>query len=215
VRRLVSEGTRLRLPWAPRVTALSEDPLRPLPLLEALKDDPDESVRRSVANHLNDLSKERPDEVLALARRWRRESSTLTRRKLVEHALRTLVKAGDARALALLGAEAGRVHVEGRVAPARVRLGDRVTLEATVTNQGETPTHCIVEALVHYARPTGSSAKTFRLGRLDLEPGASSTITKRLRLVHVSIRRLYAGVHHVEVQANGRRVAAGQFRLEL
>jgi hypothetical protein len=115
--------------------------------------------------------------------------------------------------LRLLGAAAGQVAVTGRVSPSRARLGERVTIEATVTNQGAAPTHVVVEAVVHYARPTGTAVKTFRLARVDLGPRASATVTKRLKLVHVSIRRLHEGVHRVEVQANGARVAAGQFTL--
>lgn len=213
VRRLVSEGTRPRLPWAPRVRALAKAPLCTLPLLEALKDDPEEYVRRSVANHLNDLSKDEPDEVLAIAERWLTASKAPPRTRLVEHALRTLVKAGHPRALALLGATGVPLEVHGQVSPTRLRLGDTVTLEATVTNHGDSPSHVVAEAIVHYARPTGSAAKTFRLGRVDLLPGASATLTKRLRLVHVSIRRLHAGRHRVEVQANGTRVEAGHFTL--
>jgi hypothetical protein len=129
--------------------------------------------------------------VLALAARWRRESSTPARAKLIEHALRSLVKAGDARALKLLGAAAGQVAVTRSVSPSRVRLGE------------------------HYARPTGTAVKTFRLARVDLGPRASATAIKRLTLVHVSIRRLHEGVHRVEVQANGARVAAGQFTLSI
>ncbi|MDX2013373.1 MAG: DNA alkylation repair protein [Myxococcaceae bacterium] len=213
VRRLVSEGTRPRLPWAPRVRALAKDPLCTLPLLEALKDDPEEYVRRSVANHLNDLSKDVPERILDVAARWLEQSKAPARRRLVEHGLRTLVKAGDPRALALLGATGVRLDVRGQVTPKRVRLGDRVTLKATVENRGRVASHVVAEAVVHYARPTGSAAKTFRLGRVDLEPGASVTLTKRLRLVHVSIRRLHPGLHRVEVQANGTRVDAGHFTL--
>lgn len=91
VRRLVSEGTRPLLPWAPRSRRLLDEPERALALLEALKDDPTTVVRRSVANHLNDVAKHHPDTVVAIAARWL-EGATPERRALVEHALRGLVK---------------------------------------------------------------------------------------------------------------------------
>jgi 3-methyladenine DNA glycosylase AlkC len=213
VRRLVSEGTRPRLPWASRVPALMKDPTCTLPLLEALRDDPEEYVRRSVANHLNDLSKDVPEVVLTLAARWKKESDAPERKRLVEHALRTLVKAGHPKALALLGAGAGAVKVAGSVSPRRVRLGEFVTIDAELHNPGTTPSHVVVEAVVHYARPRGTSVKKFRLARLDLEPKARVTVSKRLRLVHVSIRRLHPGRHRVDVQGNGVVAKAGAFEL--
>ena len=102
VRRLVSEGTRPRLPWAPRLRGFQKDPSPVLELLEVLRDDPEEYVRRSVANNLNDISKDHPERAVDVAERWWVDASD-DRRRLVRHALRTLIKAGNARALAVLG----------------------------------------------------------------------------------------------------------------
>jgi 3-methyladenine DNA glycosylase AlkC len=66
VRRLVSEGTRPRLPWAPRLVAFQKDPRPVLELLELLKDDPELLVRRSVANNLNDIGKDHPELLAAV-----------------------------------------------------------------------------------------------------------------------------------------------------
>lgn len=214
VRRLVSEGTRSRLPWAERLPALQASPALTLPLLEALKDDESEYVRRSVANHLNDLSKDHPRVVLSTARRWL-DGAADARRRLVEHGLRTLVKAGDRTALELLGASGAALLVKGTVRPRQVALGDAVEFEATVTNEGRRQTHVVVEAIVHFVRPRGTSSKTFRLARFDLQPGESRVSSRRFTLAHRSIRRLYEGAHRVEVQANGRVVAAGRFALRL
>ena len=112
VRRLVSEGTRLRLPWAPRVAWLDAHPDRVLELLERLKDDPASLVRRSVANNLNDLGKVHPALLTATCRSWLVDAPA-ERRALIEHALRGAVKRGDTTALALLGyGRAPRVAVE-------------------------------------------------------------------------------------------------------
>ena len=102
VRRLVSEGTRPRLPWAPRLRGFQEDPSPVLELLEVLRDDPEEYVRRSVANNLNDISKDHPERAVDVVERWWVDAGE-DRRRLVRHALRTLVKAGNARAIAVLG----------------------------------------------------------------------------------------------------------------
>ena len=122
VRRLVSEGTRPLLPWATRVSWLQREPKRLLPLLEALKDDESDYVRRSVANHLNDVAKAHPDLVCDVAERW----LSPKRRPLVRHALRTLVKKGHPRALAILGfGGKPRVEVTAKILPARVAVGGR------------------------------------------------------------------------------------------
>ncbi len=70
VRRLASEGTRPYLPWAIRVPWLLEKPDATLPILNALRDDPSEDVRRSVANHLNDISRHAPEVTVRTAARW-------------------------------------------------------------------------------------------------------------------------------------------------
>ena len=123
VRRLVSEGTRPRLPWAPRLRAFQRDPAPVLALLELLKDDPELYVRRSVANNLNDVGKDHPALLLDTASRWL-QRSTPQRRWIVERGLRSLVKQCDVKALALLGYghSAGLEVRGGRITPKRVAL---------------------------------------------------------------------------------------------
>ncbi len=214
VRRLVSEGTRTRLPWGRQLPPFISEPAPVLPLLEMLKDDASEYVRRSVANNLNDLSKDHPALVKSVAKRWLR-GATPERRRVVEHALRTLLKRGDAEALALIGAEAGQLSAEGTVTPRRARLGERVVFSARVLNEGSAPTHVVVEARVHFVSRTGTSVKPFRLGRVDLAPGESAELRRALELVHRSTRRLFAGRHVVELQVNGVRSALGSFDLSV
>ncbi len=100
VRRLASEGTRPYLPWAVRVPALRARPAATIPLLDALYRDPHEYVRRSVANHLNDLARHAPDAVLETAAGWLAEPDANTA-WVVRHGLRTLVKKANPGALAL------------------------------------------------------------------------------------------------------------------
>ena len=103
VRRLCSEGTRPRLPWAPRLPDFVQDPRPTLPLLEALKDDPSLYVRRSVANHLGDIAKDHPELAFAVCERWLASASS-DRRWLIRHALRHPAKQGVRAALALRAA---------------------------------------------------------------------------------------------------------------
>lgn len=213
VRRLVSEGTRPRLPWGRQLPPFIADPSPVLPLLERLKDDESEYVRRSVANNLNDIAKDHPEVVLSVAKAWLKKASP-QRQRLVEHGLRTLLKRGDLRALALIGA-GGSVSAAGKVSPKRVKLGERVTFSAVVRNEGKAALHAVLEARVHFVKARGTSVKPFRLARVDLAPGQRVEIVRSMELQHRSIRRLSSGVHLVELQVNGVRSPMGSFRLEV
>ncbi len=109
VRRWVSEGSRPRLPWGEKLTAFVKDPTLTLPLLEKLKYDPELYVRKSVANHLNDITKDHPKLITVLLKKWKTEAKSESTDKIdrinwiIRHALRVLIKKGNADALALMG----------------------------------------------------------------------------------------------------------------
>lgn len=100
VRRLCSEGARPRLPWAIRIPAFIKNPEPVLPIIEALKDDSDLYVRRSVANHLGDIAKDHPELVFEICDRWL-EGASDERKWLIRHALRHPAKKGVKTALKL------------------------------------------------------------------------------------------------------------------
>ncbi len=101
VRRLASEGSRPRLPWGMRLPSLVTDPSPTAPILEALKGDSALYVRKSVANHLNDITKDHPEWVMQRLEAWdlREERQSW----IAKHACRTLIKRGHPRALQLFG----------------------------------------------------------------------------------------------------------------
>jgi 3-methyladenine DNA glycosylase AlkC len=219
VRRLVSEGTRPRLPWAPRLREFVADPTPVLVLLELLKDDESDYVRRSVANNLNDISKDHPDLAVEVAGRWWADGDA-QRRNLVRHGLRTLVKRGDPAALAVLG-HARTDHVEvvaTFVEPEAVRIGGSVRAGITlvdVRGPGSGPDErTAVDFVVHFVKANGStSARVFKGGVRDVAGGAEATFTRTVSLAQLSTRRHYPGLHRVEAQVNGRRVPVGEFEL--
>jgi 3-methyladenine DNA glycosylase AlkC len=242
VRRLVSEGTRPRLPWAPRLPAFIVDPSPVLELLELLRDDPSEYVRRSVANNLNDISKDHPHLVVSLAGSWWADGDE-QRRRMLRHALRTLVKRGDPAALDVLG-HAGADHLVVRgvtVEPSDPVIGGSVRITATVvdTRSGDygavgdpgdvteaaavgrpSPTDPVergavaVDLVVHFVKANGStSPRVFKGAVRELGPGQSCVVTRSVSLAQQSTRTHFPGVHRVEVQVNGRRSEAGSFTL--
>src|SRR5687768_2558984 len=159
VRRLVSEGTRLRLPWAARVAWLDANPDRVVELLELLKDDPSTLVRRSVANNLNDLGKVRPDLLTRVCAAWL-EGASPQRRSLIEHALRSAVKRGDAAALRLLGfGQKAAVSIESvQFDPPRVRIGGRVSMSFVLRSKSRQPQDLLIDVAVHFVKVRGDSA---------------------------------------------------------
>lgn len=215
VRRLVSEGTRPRLPWAPRLRAFEVDPRPVLALLERLKDDPSPYVRRSVANHLNDVGKDHPELLVETSRRWLR-GATPERRKLLAHALRTLVKKGRRDALALLGhGAAPRVSVrEARVEPARARVGESVRFRATLASRSREAQSLAVDLAVHFVKASGAARpKVFKLRVLSLPAGGTAEVGKTISLAQMSTRRHHAGVHEVDLLVNGVRLPAARFEV--
>lgn len=217
VRRLVSEGTRPRLPWGIRLKQFQADPSPALPLLEALKDDPSDYVRRSVANHLNDISKDHPDIAVAVCARWR-DGSGEHRQWIVRQALRGLVKQGDARVFPLLGySDTAAVELRGfTLSPTRIRLGDSIDIAFELVSTSDEPQKLIVDYAVHHRKANGSQQpKVFKLTTLELPPRGAAALTKRHAVRKITTRQYYAGTQSVEVLVNGRAVGRQDFELEL
>lgn len=215
VRRLVSEGTRLRLPWASRVAWLDANPGRVLALLEVLKGDVASLVRRSVANNLNDLSKAHPELVVEACRRWSSAASPETR-ALVRHALRSLVKKGHRGALAVLGAGATpRVELgAARLAPRSLRVGGEIRFSFVLESTAARAQELVVDYVVHFVKASGAlRQKVFKLKRLTLVANGSAAVEGRVSFAQMTTRRHYPGRHRIEVLVNGVAHPLGEFEV--
>lgn len=214
VRRLASEGTRPMLPWAVRVPRVLAEPKATLPIVNALYRDESEYVRRSVANHLNDLSRREPDLVVATASEWLAEPGPDTAR-LVRHALRTLVKQGHPGALGLLGFAPARVDVTGpRLSANTVTVGETLTFTATVHNLEPEPARLAIDYVVHHRKANGTTtAKTFKLTTKLLGPGESHELSREHSFRLITTRRYHPGAHALELQVNGVRSGRADFEL--
>lgn len=215
VRRWCSEGLRTRLPWGIVLGELSRQPESVLPILEALKDDPELYVRRSVANNLNDLAKLHPDFVVDVCRRWM-ESAGVEREWLARQALRTLTKEGHREALALFGYRPleGRVAVDFTLSPRSVLLGESVTLTAGFHNRSSEAVPLSVELVFHLVRQSDKSVpKIFRWKSFSLPAGKGVQMTKSQKMESNTSRELYSGLHRVELQVNGEVSGFGEFHL--
>ena len=217
VRRLVSEGTRPRLPWASRLPAFQRDPAPVLALLERLKDDPALYVRRSVANNLNDIGKDHPALLANTAKAWL-QGATPERHWIVQHALRSAVKRGEAGALAALGfGAAADVSIgQAHIAPQRAVVGGTLEVAFDVTNHSAQAQRVLVDFAVHYVKANGQSrAKVFKLKTLDLAAHESQRVRKQISLSEMTTRKHYPGNHRVDAILNGRAQALGSFDLHV
>jgi 3-methyladenine DNA glycosylase AlkC len=214
VRRLVSEGSRPRLPWGMQLKALIADPSPTLPLLEVLQDDASEYVRRSVANHLNDIAKDHPALLVDWVARYL-PGAGRDRRALLKHASRTLTKRGHPGMMKLWGVGrrlAGEAMCSA--SPKRVSLGGEMTLRVVLRSDSSRTQKLAIDYAVHHVKANGAtSPKVFKGWVVDLAPRETRTLTKRHSMRPVTTRRYHAGRHVVDVMVNGQVVATTSFHL--
>ena len=216
VRRLVSEGSRPRLPWGQQLKALIQDPRPTLPLLLALQDDPSDYVRRSVANHLNDIAKDHPH----LVAQWLNEhlpQAPAARRQMLKHASRTLIKAGDPAVLKAWGL-GGRFKGQATLtlSPARVVMGGQVQLSLQLQSSSPRSQTLAIDYAVHHVKADGStSPKVFKGWQVELPARGELQLMKKHAMRLITTRRYHAGRHGVAVQINGQVVAEGSFVLHI
>lgn len=213
LRRLASEGCRPRLPWAMALPKFKKDPTPILQILETLKDDPDEYVRRSVANNLNDISKDNPDVVLDLCERWFGENAN--RDWVVKRACRTLLKAGNTRALMLFGFGDPR-HIEISdlaFAPQTLVIGDELHFSFKLKKKDETSSQIRLEYAVDYVKARNKvSRKIFQIKEAEYNAG-NYQITRKHSFKQLSTRKHYPGPHQFTIIVNGVEKASGMVDL--
>ncbi len=214
VRRLCSEGTRPRLPWSQKMMIPITSPL---PILDKLFSDSTRFVTRSVANHVNDLSKIDPDLALELLIKWRKSGKQNSQEMdyIVRHSLRTLIKQGHPKAMQLLGfSHSARVTVSNFTVPKSVKIN--TALEFSFTVQAQENTDIIVDYILYFQNKLGklNSKKVFKFKTMALKKGQPITLSKRhLLRQFMTTRTLYAGCHEIALQINGKTYARGSFEL--
>ncbi len=216
LRRLVSEGTRPRLPWAPRLAGFQRDPQPVIALLEMLKDDPVRYVQRSVANSINDIGKDHPAVAVELCRRWL-EGAGDGRRWIAGHAMRSLVKAGHPGALSLMGAgDKPRVRFTNiRWSPKAPKIGGLLKLEAGLESTARTSQTLIVDFRVFFVKANGMARpKVFKLKKLVLGSGESVSLSASVSFAAMTTRKHYPGAHRIEFIVNGVSYEAVRFTVK-
>ena len=214
VRRLASEGTRSHLPWAKGVPGLVTQARSTRAIVDALYRDESETVRRSVANHVNDLSRDHPDVAADIAAGWSAAPDDHTP-QVARHAMRTLVKKGHPAALAVLGFSGADFAVDGPVVTDEVvPLGSSVHFTARVTNEGTDPARAAIDFVLHFKKSRGSTRpKVFKIGTRQIAPGETVDIAKAYSFRSQTTRVFHPGEHAVELQVNGVPFGRATFQL--
>lgn len=214
VRRLASEGCRPRLPWSFRLEQIQADPSLAANILDNLKADSSLYVRKSVANHLNDITKDHPEWVLDVIEGWSLDNKHSA--WIARHALRSLIKQGNQRALAIIGA-GGKPEVEildVRVTPAVIGLGEKITLSFAIKSTVEVSQRLVIDYAIDYVKANGStSAKVFKLKALTLAAKATEQLSRGQHIKELTTRKHYAGRHAVHIMVNGERLASTAFEI--
>ncbi len=176
VRRFAKRRLQLRLPWAMGIPELKKDPTPVLPILENLKNDPSEWVRRSVANNLNDIAKDHPALILQIAARWKGISKETD--AIIKHGSRTLLKAGHADILKHYGLDSKHVSVTGfKSNNPEIRVGDAVSFSYIVQNKASQPQTVRLEYGVYYNKANGQLAKKYLRSAKEYIPLAKKPVS--------------------------------------
>lgn len=216
VRRLASEGCRSRLPWGIALPEFKKDPAPVIPILEKLKNDSSEYVRKSVANNLNDISKDNPEIVLDIAENWYGNSKNTD--WIVKHGLRTLLKKGNKRALELFGVSK-KINFDVkniRVSKSKIKINSEMEFGFEVVNKEKSETNFRVEYQIDFMKSNGKlSGKIFKISEITLKPDESKRFEKSFLFVNRTTRKLYPGKHIVSIIVNGIKKQEFEIFLEV
>lgn len=213
VRRLATEGCRPRLPWAMGLPDLKKNPETILPILENLKNDPSDFVRRSVANNLNDIAKDHPEIVLKLAQSWKNLSKETD--AIIKHGCRTLLKQGHPEILSHYGLDSREIEVTNfKIDTPEVTVPDALQFSFDVKNNYEVLKVVRLEYAIYYNKANGLlSKKVFKISERIYQPKQKDLVIKRQSFKLITTKKFYSGLHKVSVIVNGEEKIIGEFQL--
>ena len=212
LRRLASEGCRPRLPWAMALPLFKQNPDDILPILENLKNDPSEYVRKSVANNLNDISKDHPELVVSIAKKWK--DHTKNTDWIIKHACRTLLKQGNAEVMQLHGfGSSKKIKLQNfEILTPHVNIGDYLAFRFLLQNLENKPKKIRLEYAIYYQKANGTlSKKVFMISEKEYPAQSETTILRKQSFKLISTRKFHPGLHQIGIIINGIEKNRGDF----
>lgn len=210
IRRWVSEGTRPYLPWGLRLAYFVKYPEKSISLLDKLKFDDELYVRKSVANHLNDISKFNPELVISTLLKWKKSAPKTEIQKIdwiIKHALRTLIKKGHSQALAVMGVtDSKKIKIQSfELDKKNLKIGDHLVFNVHLKSVAKTEQKIIVDYVIFFKKKNGSlSSKVFKLKTFNLSKNQDIILTKRHHLKKITTMTFYPGKHYLCLRVNGK-----------
>lgn len=214
VRRLASEGCRPRLPWAMALPKFKNDPTVILPILENMKTDEDIWVRKSVANNLNDISKDNPELAIKIFKQWYGKHYHTD--WIVKHAARTLLKKGNPELMAMFGfAKNDAITVSGfKIDTPKVKVGDSLQFSCAINNTSKKAMDIRVEYAIYYLLANGKhTRKVFKVSEKEYTGNSKTVLIRKQSFRKITTRVFYSGVHKVALIINGHEEPTHEFML--
>jgi 3-methyladenine DNA glycosylase AlkC len=214
VRRLASEGSRPRLPWSFKLDEVIKSPTKTIAILETLKTDEELYVKKSVANHLNDISKDNADWMLNVLKQW--DNSNHHTFWIKKHASRSLIKKGNVASLSLFNFEKNtKIKVEKfKFLKSIIKLGETLQFEFDIVSEKSTSQKLAIDFKIFYIKKNGElSPKVFKLKELQLVGRGKIHIVKKHLFKNFTTRQHYSGKHYIEIMVNGNSVSKTSFQL--
>lgn len=214
VRRLASEGCRPRLPWAMSLPKLKENPAPIIPIMENLKNDPSRFVRLSVANNLNDISKDNPQIVIALAKKWKGQSENID--WVIKHGCRTLLKQGNHEILNLFGLSLNDNISIGdfKILTKRIKMGDSIEFCFNLNNYNTEKRTIRLEYGIYYRKMNGEmTRKVYKISEKEYKGNSITEVNRKHSFRPITTRTFYPGIHQIAVIFNGCESGKCEFEL--
>ncbi|RYY44205.1 MAG: DNA alkylation repair protein [Chitinophagaceae bacterium] len=214
IRRFASEGCRPRLPWGAAISSFKNDPTPIFPILENLKADDSLYVRKSVANSLNDISKDHPAQVVEIVKKWQGISKETD--WIIKHACRGLVKTGNKEILQLLGTGSNvKYKLAGvKLSAVQVRLGGELSFEFFIELSEKKESRLRLAYAIYYRKANGSLArKLFHIREDKFAPAKKVKFSRRHCFQDLSTRKHYEGAHFLAIIVNGNEGKKIEFNL--
>lgn len=214
VRRLASEGSRPRLPWSFKLDEVIKNPHATQPILDTLKEDKELYVKKSVANHLNDISKDNADFMIKCISSWDKKNPETA--WIIKHASRTLIKKGNSASLSIFDFEKNaKLDIENfKINATKIKLGESLIFDFVVISKKNKSQKLAIDYVIHYRKKSGElSPKVFKLKEIDLLPGQKITISKKQIFKDFTTRKHFAGAHKLSIQINGKIMHEKKFEI--
>ena len=214
LRRLASEGTRASLPWGIKINL---DYKKPIEILDGLYYDNTRFVTRSVANHMNDISKKDASIVLDILKKWK-DSKKQNKKEMdfiISHSLRTLVKDGNKEALDFLWYSHPDITVDAfYISNSHIKMWEYLEFEFDITSNKDQA--LMIDYIIYFVKANGKlSGKTFKISKKKFGKWEVFKIMKKQMFREMTTRKFYAWEHFVELQINGETFGKKAFRLSI